>query len=80
LLTIPFAIALNNSCAGLGQIIAQWIWKQNERESGYITGNAVCAACSFYVAASAVGLRLYYARMNKKGVLDARGEPRVWSY
>jgi hypothetical protein len=80
LLTIPFAIAMNNSCAGIGQIISQWIWKQNERGSGYPTGNFVCAACSFYVAASAVGLRLWYGRMNKNGTPDARGEKRVWSY
>ena len=80
LLTIPFAIALNNSCAGFGQIIAQWIWKTNERNQGFPTGNAVCAACSFYVAASALGLRWWYARMNRLGTRDARGEKRVWSY
>ena len=33
LLTIPFAIALHNSCAGIGQIIAQWIWKADEAEA-----------------------------------------------
>jgi hypothetical protein len=80
LYTIPFAIALNNSCAGIGQIISQWIWRQNERASGYHTGNFVCAACSFYVAATAIGLRFWYARMNKRGTLDARGEKRTWSY
>lgn len=80
LLTIPFAIALNNSCAGFGQIIAQWIWKSNEKSQGYPTGNFVCAACSFYVAASAIGLRYWYGRMNRNQVLDARGEKRVWSY
>ncbi|KAK5086821.1 hypothetical protein LTS08_007234 [Lithohypha guttulata] len=80
LLTIPFAIALNNSCAGIGQIIAQWIWKSNERTEGYPTGNFVCAACSFYVAATAISLRLWYGRMNAKGTLDARGEKRIWSY
>jgi len=80
LLTIPFAIALNNSSAGLGQIIAQWIWLPGEKLQGYPTGNFTCAACSFYVAATAVGLRFWYGRMNKKGVLDARGEKREWSY
>lgn len=80
LLTIPFAIALNNSCAGIGQIIAQWIWKADERAQGYPTGNFVCAASSFYVAASALGLRWWYGRMNKNQVLDARGEKRIWSY
>jgi len=80
LLTIPFAIALNNSCAGFGQIIAQWIWRAEEKERGYPTGNFTCAACSFFVAATATGLRLYYQYMNKKGIRDARGEKRVWSY
>lgn len=80
MLTIPFAIALNNSCAGIGQIIAQWIWKTDEKSRGYPTGNFVCAGCSFFVAASATTLRLWYGRMNKKGVLDARGEKRIWSY
>jgi hypothetical protein len=80
LLTIPFAIALNNSCAGIGQIIAQWIWKAGEKERGYPTGNFVCAACSFYVALSASGLRIWYGRMNRRGTLDARGEKRVWAY
>jgi hypothetical protein len=80
LLTIPFAIALNNSCAGIGQIIAQWIWRAGEKEQGYPTGNFVCAACGFYVAGSALGLRWWYGRMNKRGVVDARGEKRDWAY
>ena len=80
LLTIPFAIALHNSCAGIGQIIAQWIWKADEAEAGYPTGNFVCAACCFFVAVVAACLRLWYARMNKIGATDARGEKRIWSY
>ncbi len=80
LLTIPFAIALHNSCAGIGQIIAQWIWKAGEEKQGYPTGNFTCAACSFFVAAMMTGLRLWYGRMNKKGTLDASGQPRVWAY
>lgn len=80
LLTIPLAIALNNSCAGIGQIIAQWIWKADEVNQGYPTGNFVCAACSFFVAAVAFSLRLTYGRMNKNGTLDAGGARRVWAY
>ena len=80
LLTIPFAIALNNSCAGIGQIIAQWIWRKGEKEQGYPTGNFVCAACGFYVAATAVTLRVVYGRMNKNETVDARGEKRTWAY
>lgn len=79
-LTIPLAIALHNSSAGIGQIIAQWIWRANEKERGYPTGNFVCAACSFLVAAIAFSLRLWYARMNRLQVRDASGERRVWSY
>ncbi|KAK6954836.1 hypothetical protein Daesc_004805 [Daldinia eschscholtzii] len=80
LLTIPFAIALHNSCAGIGQIISQWIWRVDEAKQGYPTGNFVCAACDFLVAIIALSLRLYYARMNRKGVKDARGETRIWAY
>ncbi|KAI1391702.1 MFS transporter [Hypoxylon trugodes] len=80
MLTIPLAIAVHNSCAGLGQIIAQWIWKQDEAILGYPTGNFVCAACNFFVAILALCLRLWYGRMNSKGAKDARGESRIWSY
>jgi hypothetical protein len=80
LLTIPFAIALHNSCAGVGQIIAQWIWKAGEAERGYPTGNFTCAGCAFFVATVATGLRLWYGHMNAVGMRDARGEKRVWSY
>ncbi|KAH8812914.1 retrograde regulation protein 2 [Xylogone sp. PMI_703] len=80
LLTIPFAIALHNSCAGIGQIIAQWIWKPGEATQGYPTGNFVCAACAFFVAAVTASLRLWYGRMNSKGVVDVRGEKRIWVY
>ncbi|OAP64984.1 hypothetical protein AYL99_00956 [Fonsecaea erecta] len=79
LLTIPFAIALNNSSAGIGQIIAQWIWKADEAEQGYPTGNFTCAACGFFVAAVTAGLRLWYGQMNKNGVRDASGAERVWA-
>ncbi|KAJ4415889.1 hypothetical protein N0V82_007083 [Gnomoniopsis sp. IMI 355080] len=80
LVTIPFAIALHNSCAGLGQIIAQWIWKAGEASQGYPTGNFTCAACSFFVAIMAISLRLRYAKMNGDGIRDAQGNKRVWSY
>lgn len=79
-LTIPLAIALHNSSAGLGQIIAQWIWRADEAGKGYPTGNFVCAGCSFFVAIIAAGLRVWYGRMNKKGERDAAGRERVWAY
>ncbi|KAI0015747.1 MFS transporter [Xylariomycetidae sp. FL0641] len=80
LLTIPLAIALHNSCAGIGQIIAQWIWRAEEAEKGYPTGNFTCAACNFLVTIVAFGLRLWYGRMNRCEARDSRGEKRVWSY
>jgi hypothetical protein len=78
-LTLPLAIALHNSCAGVGQIIAQWIWKNNERGQGFPTGNFVCAACSFLVAAIATVLRIWYHRMNTLERSDSRGSQRVWA-
>jgi hypothetical protein len=80
MLTIPFAVALNNSSAGIGQIIAQWIWKADETDIGFPTGNFTCAGCSFFVAAVSAGLRLWYGRMNAKGAPDASGQRRVWVY
>ncbi|EKG20901.1 Major facilitator superfamily [Macrophomina phaseolina MS6] len=64
--TIRIATALNNSAAGVSQIIAQWIWRGDEEGRGFPTGNFVCAACNFVTAGMAVGLRLFYARLNKK--------------
>lgn len=78
-LTLPLAIALNNSCAGIGQIISQWIWRSSERSQGYPTGNFVCAGCSFLVAIIATGLRIWYGIMNKRETLDTRGEKRIWA-
>ncbi|KAI2629296.1 MFS transporter [Hypomontagnella submonticulosa] len=80
LLTIPLTIAIHNSSAGIGQIIAQWIWKANEEKQGFPTGNFVCAACNFFVAIVAFSLRLWYGRMNSKGIKDVRGEKRIWVY
>ena len=76
--TMAIATAMNNSCAGVGSLISQWIWLPSEQYTGYTTGNAVCAACSFATAATAVGLRIYYGRLNRKGARDARGQQRVW--
>ncbi|KIY00065.1 uncharacterized protein Z520_03750 [Fonsecaea multimorphosa CBS 102226] len=78
--TMAIATALNNSASGVSQIIAQWIWRANEAERGYPTGNFTCAACSFAVATLSIVLRVWYARMNKAGVADASGRPRVWAY
>lgn len=78
--TMGIATALNNSSAGIGQIITQWIWKASEEHQGYPTGNFVCAACSFATAALAVALRLIYGRMNQRNVKDAEGRDRVWIY
>ncbi|OQU96407.1 hypothetical protein CLAIMM_02492 [Cladophialophora immunda] len=78
--TMAIATALNNSASGISQIIAQWIWKASEAERGYPTGNFTCAACSFVVAFLSIVLRIWYGRMNKAGVADASGKPKVWAY
>jgi len=78
IVTMGIATALNNSAAGVSQVIAQWIWKPDQAERGYPTGNFVCAACSFATAIIAVSLRLKYGRMNSVGAKDAHGESRVW--
>lgn len=75
---VGLAAALNNSAAGASQIIAQWIWRAQEKERGYPTGNFVCAACSFMTVAMAVGLRLMYGKMNRDGVRDSSGRERTW--
>ncbi|EME40314.1 hypothetical protein DOTSEDRAFT_137424 [Dothistroma septosporum NZE10] len=72
------ATALNNSAAGISQIIAQWIWIPAEAKKGYPTGNYVCAACSFATAVLALGMRWNYGRMNKMGVKDVKGNSRIW--
>lgn len=77
--TMALAVALNNMGAGIGSIIAQWIWKASEADSGYPTGNFMCAVCSFVIAAVAIILRVIYGRMNKYGVLDVSGYSRVWA-
>ena len=78
IVTMGIAAALNNSGAGVSQVIAQWIWIANEKVRGYPTGNFTCAACSFATALLAFCLRLLYGRMNKNKVTDARGDKRVW--
>jgi hypothetical protein len=77
--TMAIATALNNSAAGISQIIAQWIWIAGEADRGYPTGNFTCAACSFVVAIISVILRLTYGRMNKNKVHDVIGQKRVWA-
>ena len=78
IVTMFLATALNNSCAGVSQVIAQWIWKPDEAHKGYPTGNFVCAACSFACAIIAASLRWHYGKLNAKGVKDAHGDERVW--
>ena len=76
--TMFLAVAMHNSCAGVGSLIAQWIWLDSEAETGYTTGNSVCAACSFGAATTAIGLRLWYGHLNRQGARDASGKQRVW--
>ncbi|KAF2174737.1 MFS general substrate transporter [Zopfia rhizophila CBS 207.26] len=80
IVTMGVATALNNSAAGISQVIAQWIWRASEADRGYPTGNFVCAGASFVTATIAVGLRLHYGRLNRIGGTDASGKKRVWLY
>ena len=76
--TMAIATAMNNSAAGISQIIAQWIWKTSEEKEGFPTGNFVCAAMSFTIAFTALGLRFWYAHLNKTKAKDASGHDRTW--
>jgi len=76
--TMFLAVAIHNSGAGVGSLISQWIWLDSEADIGYPTGNSVCAGCSAGVVCTAIGLRLYYGHLNKKGVKDTSGKERVW--
>jgi hypothetical protein len=96
--TMAVAVAMNNSCAGVGSLISQWIWYaffklenlksimltlfrlDSEAETGYTTGNSVCAACGFLTAITAFSLRMYYGYLNKVGAKDSRGKERIWMY
>lgn len=77
---MAIATGLNNSCAGIGQMIAQWIWKSKESTTGYPTGNFLCAGCMYVVAIMGLVMRWNYTRMNKIGQLDAAGQKRIWAY
>lgn len=76
--TLAIATALNNSMAGISQLVAQWIWKDSEQEQGFPTGNFTCAAMSFATALIALGLRITYGRMNRNKAKDATGNERTW--
>ena len=41
IVTMGIAVAMNNSCAGVGSLISQWIWLDSEALTGYTTGNSV---------------------------------------
>lgn len=76
--TLGIAAAINNSGAGVSQVIAQWIWRTQEKAEGYPTGNFTCAACSFATACVAMCLRWKYGKMNRNEQIDARGQRRTW--
>lgn len=76
--TLAIATALNNSTAGISQLVAQWIWKDSEENDGFPTGNFTCAAMSFTTALIALSLRFTYGQMNRRKIKDATGNDRVW--
>ena len=76
--TLAIATALNNSTAGISQLVAQWIWKDSEEDAGFPTGNFTCAAMSFTTALIAFGLRFTYGYMNRNKTNDITGNDRIW--
>lgn len=73
--SIGLAIAINVSLgAGFGQIGGIWIYKEGEKDRGYPTGHWTNAAMMLVVAASSVGLRIYYGIMNKRLIRIAEGQ------
>jgi len=79
---VGLAIAINISVGALGQIAGVWIYKANEATKGYPTGHWTNAALLFFVAAGAVGLRIYYGLLNRRVVRNGGtdGVKRLYRY
>lgn len=76
--TVGLAVAANNSMVGLASLVALWVWRPEEEESGYPTGNIICAVSGFATALISLGMWVYYQRMNRRigsGAVDVR----VWA-
>jgi hypothetical protein len=58
-------IALNIAFSGPGQIIGVWIYRAQDKPA-YRLGHGVNAAMSFCSACLALGLTVYYRRLNRK--------------
>ncbi|KAK3990911.1 putative tartrate transporter [Cladorrhinum sp. PSN332] len=72
--SVGLAIAINVSIgAGVGQMPGVWIYKAEERDSGYPTGHWVNAAMLFFVSVGVAGLRVFYGYKNRR-LLEEKGE------
>lgn len=78
--SVGYAVALTNSVSGIASIIGVWIWRSDEQDARFPTGNRVSAACSFITAVLAIILRFWYViRMNKNNTPDATGTQYIWT-
>ena len=79
--TVGLAVAANNSMVGLASLVALWVWRPEEEESGYPTGNIICAVSGFVTALLSLGMWVYYRRMNRRIRSGAAGaaDVRVWA-
>lgn len=73
--SVGLAIALNVSFgAGIGQIPGVWIYKAEEKLTGYPTGHWTNAAMLFFVAVGSLLMRFFYGWKNKKLILESGGQ------
>ncbi|KAK4124401.1 MFS general substrate transporter [Parathielavia appendiculata] len=77
--SVGLAIAISVSLgAGIGSIPGMWIYKAEERDRGFPTGNWVNAGMLFMVAMVAVGLRMFYGYKNRQLVRESCQEARLY--
>lgn len=75
---IGFAIALNVSFGGPGQIVGVWIYRQDEQEQGYPTGHWVNVAMLLLGVVCVLVLREWYRRENREIEKGRRGDVPLW--
>ena len=72
---VGLAVALNVSFgAGIGQIPGVWIYKAEEKETGYSTGHWTNAAMLLFVTAGCISMRFFYGYKNKKLTRESGGQ------
>ena len=67
------AVALNVMLGGgPGLLLGVWIYKPKDAKGGYKMGNWLNGAFMLGIVAICLGLRLWYARLNRKGGLKRK--------